>query len=280
VTLLDNEALEQEVEARISERAVLEKRLHQAERLEGLGQLAGGVAHDFNNLLLAILNSADFATKALPDPPPPGQEEMCESIRADIGVISWAAERGAELTKQLLMFARRDHDEPRVLELDTVMERVEGLLSRTLGEHINLEIDLRRPLWPVRVDPRRLEQVLVNLAVNARDAMGNGGRLTISAEGVELDEAAATVDGLRPGHYVCVTEADTGAGMTPEVRARAFEPFFTTKPTGKGTGLGLATVFGIVTEAGGTVLLDSEPGAGTTVRIYLPAVLEKVPSPV
>jgi hypothetical protein len=204
---------------------------------------------------------------------------MCEGIRSDVGVISWAAQRGADLTEQLLVFARRDHDEPRVLELQALMGKVEDLLRRTIGEHIAMEIDVREPLWPVRVDPRRLEQVLVNLAVNARDAMEGGGRLTISAEGVELDKATATVNGLPPGRYVCLTEADTGSGMSPEVRARAFEPFFTIKPMGQGTGLGLATVFGIVTEAGGTVLLDSEPGQGTAVRVYLPAVLGAVPEP-
>jgi signal transduction histidine kinase/CheY-like chemotaxis protein len=272
LTLADNEVLEQAVEARVRERAALEARLHQAERLEGLGQLAGGVAHDFNNLLMAILNCADFALAALPDPPPAGMEKMCDGIRSDVGVISWAAQRGADLTNQLLVFARRDHDEPRVLELGELMGEVEDLLRRTIGEHIALEIDLRHPLWPVRVDPRRLEQVLVNLAVNARDAMEGGGRLTISAEDVELGEGTAA--GLPPGRYLCVTEVDTGCGMTPDVRARAFEPFFTTKPKGQGTGLGLATVFGIVAGAGGTVILDSEPGRGTAVRVYLPAVCD------
>jgi hypothetical protein len=199
---------------------------------------------------------------------------MCDGIRSDVGVISWAAQRGADLTNQLLVFARRDHDDPRVLELGELMGKVEDLLRRTIGEHIALEIDVRHPLWPVRIDPRRLEQVLVNLAVNARDAMEGGGRLTISAEDVELTEGTAAVNGLPPGRYVCLTQLDTGCGMSPEVRARAFEPFFTTKPQGQGTGLGLATVFGIVAEAGGTVILDSEPERGTAVRVYLPAVRE------
>jgi PAS domain S-box-containing protein len=255
----------------VSERAALEARLQQAERLESLGQLAGGVAHDFNNLLVVIRSCADFVTDALPDPPPPGWEPLVTGIRSDADVISRAAERGADLTSQMLVFARRDRVDARVLDVNDVVGRAEDLLRRTLGEHITLETQLRRPLGAVRADPRRLEQVLVNLAVNARDAMEPGGQLAIST-GEVVVTPSDPIDGLDPGRYVCITETDTGCGMPPEVATRAFEPFFTTKPKGHGTGLGLATVFGIVTDAGGQVRLESETGRGTAVRVYLPAL--------
>jgi PAS domain S-box-containing protein len=258
-------------------REELEGQLQQAQRLESLGQLAGGVAHDFNNLLAVILNYADFVLDALPDQVPQDWSQTVEGIRADLGAIRQAGEAAAALTRQLLIFGRRDIVQARVLDLAEVVTRVEPLLRRTLGEHIALRFSLPADLRPIRADAGRLEQVLVNLAVNARDALGAGGTLTVSAENVDLDREEAAQCGLATGCYVRLEVADTGVGMTPAVAERAFEPFFTTKPKGHGTGLGLATVFGIVTEAGGHVSIDSVAGRGTTIRAHLPAVAAEAP---
>ena len=229
-------------------RAELEQRLAQAQRLESIGQLAGGVAHDFNNLLSVILTCVGFAQRELPEESP---------VREDVEEIGRAADRAAALTRQLLMFSRREVVKPEVLDAGALVRDLERLLNRTLSERIALRISIGPDIAPVLADRAQLEQVLINLAVNARDAMPEGGTLAI---GVNADDG-----GVR------ITVADDGVGMAPEVVDRAFEPFFTTKEEGAGTGLGLATVHGIVTDSGGTVEIDSTPGQGTVVRIWLPA---------
>jgi signal transduction histidine kinase len=224
----------------------LEAQLQQSRRLESVGKLAGGVAHDFNNLLAVILNYADFALEAATD----------EGQRRDLEELSKAATRGAELVRQLLAFSRRRPVDAVAVDLTEVVRDIEPMLRRTIGEDIELRCWLASELPPTVIDPTQVTQVLVNLAVNARDAMPGGGRLTIEATRVEA--------GVR------LVVEDTGQGMSEETLAKAFDPFFTTKPPGSGTGLGLATVYGIVSQAGGTIALDSAPGRGTRVAIELP----------
>ena len=251
-----------------AERARLEAQLAQAERLESLGQLAGGVAHDFNNLLGIISNYMAFIGEELAKEPP---EIDWPAVRADIAEVETAVQRAADLNRQLLAFGRREVLQLRVLNINDAITDVEGLLVRSLGEHIELATVLAADLGPVFADPRQIEHVLINLAVNARDAMPGGGRLTIETASIELDEAAtAGQPGLHAGGYVSVRVSDTGSGIPPGVIGRVFEPFFTTKETGAGTGLGLATVYGIVTRADGAVRVESEPGQGTTVTVLLP----------
>ena len=249
-----------------AERQTLQERLQQSQRLDSLGQLAGGIAHDFNNLLAVILNYASFVA-----------EEVAAdtAVRADVEQIRIAAERAARLTQQLLVFARRETIELKVLDLNTIVAETHTLLSRTIGEHVQLVVSAASELPAIRADRGQMEQVLLNLAVNARDAMPFGGTLTIETAESIVDEEYARFHGdLRPGRYVTLSVSDTGGGMSEEVMARAFEPFFSTKPKDKGTGLGLATLYGIVTESGGGVTLYSEGGLGTTVRVHLPAVAE------
>lgn len=257
------------------EREQLARRLQMAERLESLGRLAGGVAHDFNNLLAVILNYASFAKEGVETQIPNLPAEVrgdCREIIQDVSEITRAAERAAALTHQLLIFGRREVVNPEVLDLNAVVGDLERLLRRTIGEHIELTTRLGHDLWPVKADPSGIEQVLMNLVVNARDAMAGGGTLVVETANVDVSEdfSGASTE-LAAGSYVRLSVSDTGGGMSPEVAARAFEPFFTTKPKGEGSGLGLATVYGIVTQAGGHVHLYSEPGAGTSVRVYWPA---------
>jgi hypothetical protein len=251
---------------RQADRDRLEAQLQQSQRLESLGQLAGGVAHDFNNLLAVISNYAEFISEEAAKGP--GQANLL-TVREDVQQIQRAAERAAELTHQLLAFARRDVAQPRPLNLNEVITDVKQLLKRTLGEHVVLKTDLVPELCPVLMDPGQLEQVLVSLAVNARDAMPGGGTLSVTT-GVR-DIGPAAVAGLEPGRYARMEISDTGIGMAKEVLDRIFEPFFTTKPKGCGTGLGLATVYGIITRARGHLEVRSEPGAGATFTILLPA---------
>ncbi len=262
-----------------AERAHVEAQLQRTQRLEGLGQLAGGVAHDFNNLIAVISNYATFIAEAAAD-------SGLDEIAGDAAQITKAAQRGAELTHQLLAFARREVVRPRPLDLNEVVTGIEQMLRRSIGEHIALAVRLGDDLPSVTADPGQLDQVLVNLAVNARDAMPRGGDLTIETARVEVDQAyAAGRPHLHPGRYVRLRVSDTGSGMPPEVIERAFEPFYTTKPAGKGTGLGLATCYGIVTAAGGDLSVHSELGLGTTFTILLPttdaqpAEPEPVPEP-
>jgi PAS domain S-box-containing protein len=251
----------------ISERAeserekALQRQLDRSRRLESVGQLAGGIAHDFNNLLGVIMNYAEFVA---------GELNPDSQAHADVEEIRRAAERAAALTRQLLIFSRREVAKPEILYLREVIADMQNLLQRAVGETIALEVQFGPERMPVEIDPGQLEQILVNLAVNARDAMPEGGRLVIEVERAELDEEYAyTHPDTPPGSYVCLKVSDTGVGMSPRTLERIFEPFYTTKDDG--TGLGLATVYGIVTGVGGHVDVYSEPGLGTTVKIHLPA---------
>jgi signal transduction histidine kinase/ActR/RegA family two-component response regulator len=257
-----------------AERAAAQGRLRQAERMESLGQLVGGVAHDFNNLLNVIGGFSDMVAEEIAGLAV--QDARLGSVLDDVEQVRGAAQRAARLTRQLLIFARSDVVHPEVLSLNDIIAGLEQLLRRTLGEHISLTVTPADGLWPVKADAGQLEQVLVNLAVNARDAMPGGGKLTIDTANITVDEAYAQGrPGLEPGRYARLRVSDTGAGMPPEVVARVFEPFFTTKPAGKGTGLGLATFYGIITGAGGYPQIYSELGFGTTITGLLPASSEK-----
>lgn len=241
----------------------LQEQLDQSRRLESVGQLAGGIAHDFNNILGVIMNYAEFVGDELPPD---------SKASEDVGEIRRAAERAAALTRQLLIFSRREVVQPELLDLRKVVSGLENLLHRALGERVKLETRFGENLATVEADPGQIEQVLVNLSVNARDAMPDGGRLLIEVENAELDEEYAYMHpNIEPGFYVRLKVSDTGVGMDGETIERAFEPFFTTKGKGEGTGLGLATVYGIVTGAGGRVDIYSEPGMGTTIKVHLPA---------
>jgi PAS domain S-box-containing protein len=258
----------------------LESQLHRSARLESLGQLAAGVAHDFNNLLAVISSYAAFVAEEMSRDSPQIDRQ---AVRADIQQIEEAAGRAAGLTHQLLAFARREVTQPRALDLNEVVISVEQLLVRTLGEHVELGTDLGLGLRPVLADPGQIEQVLVNLAVNARDAMPGGGTLTLHTANMDVDADQSGIRAeLSPGPYVSLRVSDTGAGMPQEIVDRAFEPFFSTKAKGEGSGLGLATVYGIITQAGGYVQIYSEPGIGTTLTILLPATgqaLQQAPPP-
>jgi NO-binding membrane sensor protein with MHYT domain/CheY-like chemotaxis protein len=239
-----------------------EERRREAQKLEAIGQLAGGIAHDFNNILTAINNYAAFVAASLPSGAPE---------QADLHGIREAAERAAALTAQLLAFGRRQLVQPVVLDLREVLGEAGRLLRRLIGEHIKVEVEAAPLLSPVLADRAQLIQVVLNLAINARDAMPGGGTLTIEARDVRLGDQYARLHlGVDPGRYVELAVSDTGHGMPPDVKARIFEPFFTTKPRGVGTGLGLSTVFGIVKQSGGHIYVYSEPGRGTTVKVYLP----------
>ncbi len=250
----------------VSERKQLEEQLVHAQKLEALGRLAGGVAHDFNNLLAAMMGYTQLIQRTLPPD---------DARQADLLEIRRAGERAAALSRQLLAFARRQVIDPRVLDVNEVLLAAEPMLRRLVGPDVAVVLQLAPTLAPVRVDPGQLEQVVLNLAVNAHDAMPGGGTLTIETGEVMLDDAYGRLHpDATAGAHVRIAVRDTGLGMSPEVRARIFEPFFTTKELGKGTGLGLATCYGIVKQAGGSIGVQSEPGRGATFTVYLPARAE------
>jgi len=254
----------------LSERNRLEAQLRQSQKMEAVGQLAGGVAHDFNNVLTVI---ASYSEILLVNTPPDSKAyEPLNEIKA-------ASDRAAALTRQLLAFSRRQLLQPRILDLNESVTNVSRMLRRVIGEQVKLETRFAPNLGRVCADPGQVEQILMNLAINARDAMPNGGRLVIETANAELDRTFALQHAtpMRPGDFVSMVVSDTGEGMTPEVREHVFEPFFTTKDPGKGTGLGLSTVHGIVEQSGGSIFVYSEPGRGTTFKIYLPRVMDDEP---
>jgi two-component system cell cycle sensor histidine kinase/response regulator CckA len=251
----------------ITQRKGVENQLRQAQKMDAIGCLAGGIAHDFNNLLTVILGNAGLAIDAI-DPSSP--------IRADIEEIRMAAHSAALLTRQLLTFSRKSIVDDAVVDLNDIVTRLDPILRRTLGEDVEFIVRQRPALWCVRADQGNLEQVVMNLVVNARGAMPDGGALTVETDNVHLDESfVATHVGAAIGPFVRLSVTDTGCGMTPEIRARIFDPFFTTKGPTKGTGLGLSTVFGIVQQAAGFISVDSEPGAGSTFTVYLPQTVNE-----
>jgi PAS domain S-box-containing protein len=254
----------------VAEHQRLEAQLHQSQRMESLGQLAGGVAHDFNNLLAVILNYASFVAEELSSGAATPGGQHWKGPLGDVEQIQLAAERAALLTHQLLSFARREVVQARPLSLNSAIERMEQILRRTIGEQIELVINLEEDLPMVVADPGQIEQIVLNLAINARDAMPGGGVLTIDTSVRDIS-AADSFAGLPAGSYVCCRVGDTGVGMSEEVRDHAFEPFFTTKPRGQGSGLGLATVYGIVSQSGGFTKIYSDEGVGTSLTILLPA---------
>src|SRR5438552_795961 len=255
----------------VTDQRHLEEQFRQSQKMEAVGQLAGGIAHDFNNLLTAILGNTQLLLRDLP----PG-----DANRGDVEEIRKASERAASLTRQLLAYSRRQMLQPEVLDLNVVVAEMYKMLRRLIGEHIALVTVQAPDLGHVRADPNQIEQVIVNLVVNARDAMPDGGKLTIETANVDLDDAfAQTHLGSVPGPYAMVAVTDTGVGMDASVRAHVFEPFFTTKEVGRGTGLGLATVYGIVKQSGGDVSGDSEVGRGASFQIYLPRIEKPADAP-
>jgi PAS domain S-box-containing protein len=259
-----NETLEARVAQAVAELSESEEALRQAHKMEAIGQLTGGIAHDFNNLLQGIIGSLDIARRRL------SQGRTSELDRFLISATT-AANRAAALTHRLLAFARRQPLDPRPVDANQMVAQLEDLLRRTLGELITLEVVRAGGLWMTRCDPHQLESAILNLAINARDAMPEGGSLTIETRNAYLDSAyTAQEPEVRPGPYVCISVSDTGMGMPPEVIAKAFEPFFTTKPIGQGTGLGLSMIYGFARQSEGHAKIYSELGVGTTVKLYLP----------
>jgi signal transduction histidine kinase len=239
-----------------------EERLRQSQKMDAIGQLTGGVAHDFNNVLTVITGTIEILQDGLADKP---------QLAAIAQLIDDAATRGASITSQLLTFARRQPLEPREIGINGLVMETAKLLMPMLGEHVAIETMLAADAWGVLADPSQLSAAIVNLAVNARDAMRGGGKLTIATANVTFDDAAASADSeIKPGQFVMIAVGDTGHGIPPDIRDRVFEPFFTTKGVGRGTGLGLSMVYGFAKQTGGTVRIDSEEGRGTSVKLYLP----------
>jgi len=248
----------------VTERRKLEEQLRQSQRLESVGMLAGGIAHDFNNILTVISGYADLAEARLDESDP---------LAVYVEQIKRASDRAASLTRQLLAFSRKQVLQPKVLDLNSVVGQIEKMLGRLVGEDMELRTSLAPELGRVKADPGQIEQVIMNLAVNARDAMPGGGKITIETANVYLDEEYARQHiAVKPGPYVMLAVSDNGHGMTAETKKSIFAPFFSTKPIGKGTGLGLATVYGIVKQSSGNIWVYSEVGVGSSFKIYLPLV--------
>ena len=256
----------------IREYADLEARYLQAQKMEAVGQLAGGIAHDFNNVLAIIDNYARFIADDLPE----GDPKL-----HDLSEIIGASERARHLVRQLLAFSRKEVTHPEVVDLNVRVTELQSMLEPVIGEDVRLQTVLTDEVWPIEIDPGQFDQALLNLVVNARDAMPNGGDLWITTANVTVGSAeAAGEPDLQAGDYVCLTVLDDGLGMPPEVLERVFEPFFTTKPKEWGTGLGLSTVFGLIKQAHGCILVDSRPGEGTRFRIFLPKATDVTKQPV
>lgn len=250
----------------LTERKLLEEQLRQSQKLESIGLLAGGIAHDFNNILTAIMGNIDLGKRVVDQDTP-----VCRYL--DNAML--AAKSAGKITRQLLAFSRKDVISPRIVDINIVLDTMQKMLGRMLGEDIEFALKQAPDLWPVRIDPGQLDQIIMNLAVNARDAMPDGGRLVIETDNSLLDAAyTARYQGVVPGEYVCIAVSDTGTGMSAEVLSHVFEPFFTTKELGRGTGLGLSTTFGAVKQNNGLIDVESEVGAGTIFRIYLPRALD------
>jgi two-component system, cell cycle sensor histidine kinase and response regulator CckA len=247
----------------ITERRELEEQLRQSQKMEAIGRLAGGVAHDFNNLLTVISGYGDMIMRSLPENDP---------MHGSVEEVMRAASRATSLTNQLLAFSRRQVIQPKVLDLNVLVANMDRMLRRVIGEHIELETVLSPGLGSVKADTGQLEQVIMNLAVNARDAMPEGGNLSIRTANVDIPRPSKLHADVQPGSYVRLTVADTGKGMDTEIMVHLFEPFYTSKSTGKGTGLGLSTVYGIVKQSGGEIVVESEPGRGATFDIYMPRI--------
>jgi signal transduction histidine kinase len=258
-----NDTLEQRVEERTRSLREAEETLRQSQKMEAVGQLTGGLAHDFNNLLAGISGSLELVESRL-------AQGRTQGLDAFIGAAKTSARRAAALTHRLLAFSRRQTLDPRPTDVNRLVAEMEELVRRTVSRAIVLTVDGAEGLWNTLVDPNQLENALLNLCINARDAMPNGGRLRITTANAALTGRAATRHGLPPGDYVMLSVSDTGSGMTPEVARKAFDPFFTTKPIGQGTGLGLSMIYGFVRQSGGVARIDSAPGRGTIVSLWLP----------
>jgi hypothetical protein len=253
----------------VTSRKQLEAQLQQAQKLEAIGRLAGGIAHDFNNLLTVVIGHSELMMLNLSPE---------DSEYRSVEIIKTASERAAKLTRQLLAYSRKQMMQPKVLDLNNIVAEMTGMLQRLIGEDIELITALEPQLEKVKADPSQIEQVLMNLVVNARDAMPNGGKLTIETASVTLDDIYAKQRAEIPGEYIVLSINDTGIGIPQEIQSQIFDPFFTTKGIGKGTGLGLASVYGIVKQSGGHITLQSEVGLGTTFKIYLPEFEQDIES--
>ncbi|AWN44331.1 histidine kinase [Methylobacterium durans] len=258
-----NETLERRVADEVAERVRTEDALRQAQKMEAVGQLTGGIAHDFNNLLTGISGSLELLQSRI-------RQGRLGEVDRYVGAAQGASKRAAALTQRLLAFSRRQTLDPKPTDVVRLIHGMEELIRRTVGPALEIVVSADAAAWPTLVDPNQLEGALLNLCINARDAMPESGRITIAAANRQLDDREARAHDLPPGEYLSLCVTDTGTGMTPEVVARAFDPFFTTKPLGQGTGLGLSMIYGFVRQTGGQVRIESEPGAGTTVCLYLP----------
>ena len=257
----------------VTERKLLEDQLRQSQKMEAVGQLTGGLAHDFNNMLTGVIGGVELAQRRLAQGRMEDAAEFMDAARA-------AASRAASLTHRLLAFSRRQTLDPQVVDINELLASLESLLERTLGEQVDLKFAFAADAWPVRSDPNQLESAILNLAINARDAMPGGGKLTIESANVVLDRAHGRgADQVPPGDYVAVCVSDSGVGMPAEVLAKAFDPFFTTKPIGQGTGLGLSMVYGFMRQSGGYVDIYSEPAVGTTVKLFFPRLTKEIRAP-